>query len=116
MPEDFDTAADLEAAIARWRASTAFDAGTRDELETHVRDACADAIARGSNQIEAFSDAIARLGDSTRLAGEFCKARESRHLSTMPTSLLRTPYLRRLVRQLEKRLSSAPLPALIVCQ
>jgi hypothetical protein len=100
MPEDFDTGADLEAAIARWRASTTFDAGTRDELETHLRDACADAIARGSNQTKAFSDAIARLGDSTRLAGEFCKVREPRHLSTMPTSLLRTPYLRRVARQL----------------
>jgi hypothetical protein len=100
MPEDFDTAADLDEAIAHWRASTTFDAGTRDELETHLRDACADAIARGSNQMEAFSDAIARLGDSTRLAGEFCKLREPRPLNTMPTSLLRTPYLRRLARQL----------------
>lgn len=100
VPEDFDTAADLEAAVARWRASTKFDAGTRDELETHLRDACADAIARGSNQTEAFSDAIARLGDSARLADEFCKVRKPRHFNTMPTSLLRTPYLRRLARQL----------------
>lgn len=100
MPEDFDTGADLEAAIARWRASATFEAGTQDELETHLRDACADAMSRGLNQREAFSDAIARLGDSTRLAGEFCKLREPRHLNAMPTSLLRTPYLRRLARQL----------------
>jgi hypothetical protein len=100
MPEDSDTGADLEAAIARWRTSGAFDAGTQDELETHLRDACADAMARGSNQTDAFSEAIMRLGDSTRLAGEFWKVREPRHLNTMPTPLLRTPYLRRLGRRL----------------
>jgi hypothetical protein len=100
IPEDFDMSADFEVAIARWRASATFDAGTRNELETHLRDACAEAIARGSNQTDAFSDAIARLGDSTRLAGEFCKVREPRHLRTMSTSLLRTPYLRRVARQL----------------
>ena len=95
-----DDRIDLESALARWRASSAFDADTLAELETHLRDAFADGIARGLPPANAFRDALAQLGDSSQLASEFSKLPKPNNSKTMNTSLLQSPRLRRLARQL----------------
>jgi hypothetical protein len=92
---------DLEIALARWRAASAIDADTLAELESHLRDACADGIARGLAPADAFRAALARLGDPAQLSAEFSKLQQHRSPNTMNIqSLIQSPRLRRYARQL----------------
>ena len=95
-----DDRLNLESALARWRAGSAFDAETLAELETHLRDAFADGVARGLPPAKAFREALARFGDSSPLASEFSKLHQPRSSKIMNTSLLQSPRLRRLARNL----------------
>ena len=94
-----DDRLNLESALARWRAGSAVDADTLAELETHLRDAFADGVARGLPPAKAFREALARFGDSSPLASEFSKL-QPRSSKIMNTSLLQSPRLRRLARNL----------------
>ena len=95
-----DNRLDLEAALARWRASSAVDADTLDELESHLRDAFADGVTRGLPPAETFREAVAQLGDSAQLASEFSKLQQQpRSSKTMNTSILQSPRLRQYARQ-----------------
>ena len=91
---------DLEAALARWRTSSAFDANTLAELESHLRDAFAAGVARGLPPAKAWREALAQLGDSAQLTGEFSKLQQPRSSKTMNTPILQSPRVRRLARQL----------------
>ena len=95
-----DDRLNLEAALARWRASSAFDADTLDELQSHLRDAVADGLTRGLSPARAFREAVSQLGDATQLASEFSKLHQARSSKIMNTSLLQSPRLRRLARNL----------------
>ena len=95
-----DDRLNLDATLARWRASSAFDADTLDELESHLRDALADGIARGLPPARAFREALTQLGDSTQLASEFSKLQKPRRSKIMNTSILKSPRLRRFTRQM----------------
>lgn len=95
-----DDRLNLESAFARWRASSAFDADTLDELESHLRDAVADGLTRGLSPAKAFREAVSQLGDATQLASEFSKLQQTRRSKIMNTSLLQSPRLRRLARNL----------------
>ena len=95
-----DDRLDLESALARWRASSAFDADTLAELEAHLRDAFADGAARGLPPAKAFREALAQLGDPTQLAGEFSKTQNTRSSKIMNASILQSPRLRRIARNL----------------
>ena len=90
----------LESVLARWRASSAFDAATLDELESHLRDAFADGIARGLPPAKAFHEALSRLGEPTQLASEFPKLHQPRSSKIMNTTILKSPRVRRIARQL----------------
>ena len=94
-----DARVNLESSFRRWRAASALDAETLDELEAHLRDAVADGLARGLPPAEAFRDAVAQLGEPAQLAGEFSKLRKHQNSSTMIHTLLHSPRLRRLARQ-----------------
>ena len=95
-----DDRLNLEAALARWRASSAFDADTLNELESHLRDAVADGLARGLSPAKAFREAVSQLGDATQLASEFSKLHQARSSKIMNTSLLQSPRLCCLARNL----------------
>lgn len=95
-----DDRLNFESALARWRASSAFDADTLDELESHLRDAVADGLTRGLSPAKAFREAVSQLGDATQLASEFSKLQQTRSSKIMNTSLLQSPRLRRLARNL----------------
>jgi hypothetical protein len=89
---------DLNAMIARWRASAAIAPATLDELEGHLRDACDAGIASGLSPTAAFTRALAQLGDTTQLSGEFAKLDSPTHSKTMNRSILHSPRLRRYAR------------------
>jgi len=68
---------DLNAAIEKWRAELAAQAGltieVRRELETHLRDAIAGFQLRGLNDEESFRLACTRVGELPQLGNEFKK-------------------------------------------
>ena len=91
---------ELEALLARWRAASALDPEVRAELEAHLRDAHAAGVARGLSAAQAFREALAELGEATELASEFAKLESPRTSQSMKTSLLKSPRLRRIARNL----------------
>ena len=91
---------EIEPLIARWRAGCAFSPDVAAELEAHLRDATAAGITRGLSPDEAFREARTRLGEATELRSEFAKVEQTRTSTSMKTSLLKSPRLRRITRNL----------------
>ena len=106
---------EIDAAIARWRAEMAGDPETLDELEAHLRDACAEELARlPSRPIETcMQHAFLRLGGRQELRCEFSKvgarrpAKSTTNLITMRLTLLHSPRLKRYSRRIVVALAIA---------
>lgn len=68
---------DLNQQIDRWKSAFARRAACSNdellELESHLREQIAALVAAGRSEQEAFSESVARLGDPTRIGGEFAK-------------------------------------------
>ena len=69
---------DLEQLITEWRksAATDFNAGTLDELETHLRETTEQLVRSGMNLSEAFTRGVAELGTLPKISLEFKKLDE----------------------------------------
>ena len=68
---------DLEQQIAHWKSAFAKKAGCSSdellELESHLREEFAALVAAGRPEHEAFCESALRLGDPTKIGGEFAK-------------------------------------------
>ncbi len=68
---------DLDQQIDRWKSAFAKKAACSSdellELESHLREEIAALVAAGRSEQEAFCESVARLGDPTRIGGEFAK-------------------------------------------
>jgi hypothetical protein len=91
---------EIETLLTRWRAAWAFSPDIAAELEAHLRDATAAGIIRGLSADQAFREAQTRLGQSAELRSEFAKVEQTRTSKSMKTSLLKSPRLRRIARNL----------------
>jgi hypothetical protein len=89
---------EIETLLARWRAGSAFPTDIAAELEAHLRDATAAGITRGLSPDQAFREAQTRLGEAAELRSEFTKLDQTRTSKSMKTSLLESPRLRRIAR------------------
>lgn len=93
---------DITAQIALWRCSLVeHDEIVReevDELEAHVREAIAERIADGAPESQAVADAIAAVGASWAVAGEYAKADPGR-----------------VWRRRVQRMLTGPLAAIAIC-
>src|SRR3954453_8934905 len=72
-----DAVFDLEQQIDGWKSAFAKKAGCSSdellELESHLREEFAALVAAGRPEQEAFCESVARLGDPTKIGGEFAK-------------------------------------------
>jgi hypothetical protein len=68
---------DLDQQIDRWKRPFANTAACSSdellELESHLREQIAALVAAGCSEQEAFGESVARLGDPTKIGGEFAK-------------------------------------------
>lgn len=68
---------DLDQQIDRWKSAFTKEAACSSdellELESHLREEIAALVAAGKSEEEAFGESVARLGDPTRIGGEFAK-------------------------------------------
>jgi hypothetical protein len=73
----------LDQQIDRWKSAFAKQAACSSdellELESHLREEIAALVRAGRSEQEAFRESVARLGDPTKIGGEFAK-NESRFL------------------------------------
>jgi hypothetical protein len=72
-----DAMFDLDQQIDRWKSAFAKKAACSSdellELESHLREEIAALVAAGRSEQEAFCESVARLGDPTKIGGEFAK-------------------------------------------
>ncbi len=68
---------DLDQQIDRWKSAFAKKAACSSdellELESHLREDIAAVVAAGLSEQEAFCESVARVGDPTKIGGEFAK-------------------------------------------
>jgi Signal peptidase, peptidase S26 len=89
---------EIETLLARWRDGCAFSRDIAAELEAHLRDATAAGLTRGLSPDQAFREAQTQLGEAAELRSEFTKVEQPRTSKPMKTSLLKSPRLRRIAR------------------
>src|ERR1700757_502595 len=72
-----DSMFDLDQQIIDWKSAFAGKAACSSdellELESHLREEIAALVAAGRSEQEAFCESVARLGDPTKIGGEFAK-------------------------------------------
>src|SRR6478672_4342343 len=72
-----DAVFDLDQQIDRWKSAFAQKAACSSdellELESHLREEITVLVAAGQSEQEAFRESVARLGDATKIGGEFTK-------------------------------------------
>jgi hypothetical protein len=95
-----DDRVEIEALLARWRVGCAFSSEIIEELEAHLREAAAAGLAQGLSAAQAFREAQTRLGETAELQSEFAKVESTRTSKSMNSSILKSPRLRRITRNL----------------
>ena len=94
---------DLDRQIDCWKSAFSQKAACSSdellELESHLRDQTAALVAAGRSEQEAFCESVARLGDPTKIGGEFAKNQEETTVMRESNAKGRT-YLKKLKRAL----------------
>jgi hypothetical protein len=87
---------DLEARIRQWREDLVRRLGDRgdtaEELESHLRDELQRLALAGRSPEEAWTTAVAKLGDAGKLAAEFAKVPAGRPLRWAPAWIVVVTY------------------------
>jgi len=79
---------DLEKAILHWRKTLnkndALEDGYKEELESHLRDKVEHLRDLGFSEIEAFEEAVKKIGEAPSIGSEYFKT-DTRHISGRPS-------------------------------
>jgi len=85
---------DLDQQIDRWKSAFAKKAACSSdellELESHLREEIAALVAAGRSEQEAFCESVARLGDPTKVGGEFAALNDD--TGTRPPEVTRNDH------------------------